>query len=260
MIALANAAGTIVCSYGYDAWGVPVTRSGSMAGSGTVGFIQPFRYRGYVWDEETGLYYLRSRYYRPSWGRFVSADELVASNLYSYCKNNAVNLIDTNGMKSGTIWKRMWEFFIGDGPCTHAHRSPDCREPGIPRNTDASHSNQDFSDTKPSNGTVTYTVPGTGQPVTIPEDVYNQVVSITSHNGEPTLGYFGGGNYKNNPSISESELLPSDYAPFYEYDVHMPITTDGRRIRDLERLVFGVGGDGGIWYTQNHYASFLRIY
>ena len=31
---------------------------------------------GYVWDEETGLYYLRSRYYRPSWGRFVTADAI----------------------------------------------------------------------------------------------------------------------------------------------------------------------------------------
>ncbi|MEA4933535.1 MAG: RHS repeat-associated core domain-containing protein [Lawsonibacter sp.] len=42
----------------------------------TLGKDNPFRYRGYVWDEETGLYYLRSRYYDPSWGRFVNADKL----------------------------------------------------------------------------------------------------------------------------------------------------------------------------------------
>ena len=97
VIALANASGAIVCSYGYDAWGVPVTRTGPMRGPGTVGFIQPFRYRGYVWDEETGLYYLRSRYYRPSWGRFVSADYVVKSNLFSYCSNTPVENTDLDG-------------------------------------------------------------------------------------------------------------------------------------------------------------------
>ncbi len=36
----------------------------------------PFRYRGYVYDDETKLYYLRSRYYNPAWGRFINADSL----------------------------------------------------------------------------------------------------------------------------------------------------------------------------------------
>ena len=64
--------GALVVEYGYDAWGKPVFTEGSMAG--TLGRDNPFRYRGYVWDGETGLYYLRSRYYEPSWGRFVNAD------------------------------------------------------------------------------------------------------------------------------------------------------------------------------------------
>ncbi len=120
VIALANTAGTIVCSYGYDAWGVPVTRTGSMAGSGTVGFIQPFRYRGYVWDEETGLYYLRSRYYRPSWGRFVSADETdniseAESNLYFYCVNSSVNFDDPDGCGLKDFFKRIRERFLEGG-------------------------------------------------------------------------------------------------------------------------------------------------
>ena len=97
VIALTDASGAIVCSYGYDSWGVPVARTGPMRIPGTVGFIQPFRYRGYVWDEETGLYYLRSRYYRPSWGRFVSADALILTNLYSYCNNDPVLMNDADG-------------------------------------------------------------------------------------------------------------------------------------------------------------------
>ena len=61
VIAILDAAGNVVVSYVYDAWGAPIGKSGSMAE--TLGKVQPFRYRGYVFDEETGLYYLRSRYY-----------------------------------------------------------------------------------------------------------------------------------------------------------------------------------------------------
>ncbi len=91
------ASGDVTYSFGYDSWGVPVTRTGPMRIPGTVGFIQPFRYRGYLWDEETGLYYLRSRYYRPSWGRFISADALILTNLYSYCNNDPVLMNDADG-------------------------------------------------------------------------------------------------------------------------------------------------------------------
>ena len=45
---------------------------GTMAA--TLGAANPLRYRGYVYDTETGLYYLSSRYYNPVWGRFINAD------------------------------------------------------------------------------------------------------------------------------------------------------------------------------------------
>ena len=71
----------------------------------TLGKRNPFRYRGYVYDEETGLYYLRSRHYNPVVGRFANADVYIAAqtdisshNLYSYCKNQCINCADTNGM------------------------------------------------------------------------------------------------------------------------------------------------------------------
>ena len=96
IVALLNGAGNVVVSYVYDAWGAPIGKSGSMAE--TLGSVQPFRYRGYVFDEETGLYYLRSRYYNPWWGRFVNADNMIAElNLFTYCKDSPILLYDPNG-------------------------------------------------------------------------------------------------------------------------------------------------------------------
>ena len=102
VIAILDAAGNVVVSYVYDAWGAPIGKSGSMAE--TLGIVQPFRYRGYVFDEETGLYYLRSRYYNPGWGRFVNADAEIAveaklwdAKLFLYCANNPVRYTDDGG-------------------------------------------------------------------------------------------------------------------------------------------------------------------
>ena len=69
---------------------------------GTLGYWQPFRYRGYVFDQETGLYYLRSRYYRAECGRFICADVKLDENVYCYCLNNSVNTVDRDGFDA--IW------------------------------------------------------------------------------------------------------------------------------------------------------------
>ena len=60
-------------SYTYDACGKMISKTGTLAT--TLGTLQPFRYRGYIFDEETGLYYLRSRYYNPNLCRFINADD-----------------------------------------------------------------------------------------------------------------------------------------------------------------------------------------
>jgi len=65
----------------------------------TLGTIQPFRYRSYVYDEETGLYYLRNRYYLPILCRMLNSDLLLEGNLYAYCKNSPIHRIDANGCK-----------------------------------------------------------------------------------------------------------------------------------------------------------------
>ena len=66
--------------------------------------MNPFRYRGYYYDTETGFYYLNSRYYSPEFGRFISADAyvstgqgIVGNNMYAYCNNNPANYKDKSG-------------------------------------------------------------------------------------------------------------------------------------------------------------------
>ncbi len=71
-----------------------------------LGEKNPYRYRGYRYDTETGYYYLQSRYYNPEWGRFLNADalggsigELLSHNTFAYCNNNPVNGKDPNGFR-----------------------------------------------------------------------------------------------------------------------------------------------------------------
>lgn len=101
--------GVLVVQYGYNVWGRPIGTDGSLAE--TLGRDNPFRYRGYVWDEETELYYLRSRYYKPEWGRFVNADselqksQIIGINLFCYCKNSPVGYVDHSGKRPMTSYE-----------------------------------------------------------------------------------------------------------------------------------------------------------
>jgi RHS repeat-associated protein len=96
---------TPVVNYTYDAWGKLLTISGDLAS--TLGTHNPLRYRGYVYDTETGLYYLQSRYYNPTLGRFLNADAFastgqgfVGNNMFAYCNNNPVAFEDISGTAS----------------------------------------------------------------------------------------------------------------------------------------------------------------
>ena len=98
----------------FDSWGKLLSTSGSLAS--TLGKNNPFRYRGYIYDEETGFYYLQSRYYNPEVGRFISADSqlntslgILGLNLLSYCLNSPVNMVDYGGNKPGDLFDTMDE-------------------------------------------------------------------------------------------------------------------------------------------------------
>ena len=87
-----------VAAYEYDAWGNIVSSSGRLAE------INPIRYRGYYYDNETGFYYLQSRYYDPANRRFISADSyqstgqgFVGTNMFAYCNNNTPIYSDPTG-------------------------------------------------------------------------------------------------------------------------------------------------------------------
>ncbi|MDD2376320.1 MAG: RICIN domain-containing protein [Clostridia bacterium] len=106
---------TNVISYTYDTWGNLVSikdASGTDVTSDTtsIGNINPYRYRGYRYDNETGMYYLQSRYYNPETCRMLNADsisgqagDILSTNMYSYCKNNPVNYCDPSGHFSWAI-------------------------------------------------------------------------------------------------------------------------------------------------------------
>ena len=101
VVAIRDVSGYIVGTYEYDAWGNVTSQTGD------VSEINPFRYRGYYYDDETGFYYLQTRYYDPTICRFINADnyELIAElssvagqlNLYAYANNNPIMLTDESG-------------------------------------------------------------------------------------------------------------------------------------------------------------------
>ena len=99
VMAVESATGSTVAQYAYDAWGNIIAMMGTLAE------LNPLRYRGHVYDQETGFYYVSSRYYDPEIGRFINADnqivgvggEVLGYNMFAYCMNNPVNMSDPSG-------------------------------------------------------------------------------------------------------------------------------------------------------------------
>ena len=98
VMSLERADGGSGASYAYDAWG------NILAMSGTLAELNPLRYRGYVYDQETGFYYLNSRYYDPAVGRFINPDAAIGqvgningNNMFTYALNNPIMYSDLTG-------------------------------------------------------------------------------------------------------------------------------------------------------------------
>ncbi|EYE87272.1 hypothetical protein Q428_14180 [Fervidicella metallireducens AeB] len=112
ILGLLDGTGTQVVSYTYDSWGKLISIEGSLKDS--VGVKNPYRYRGYRYDTEAGMYYLNSRYYSPEFCRMLNADdveiaeilkgELLGSNLFAYCMNDPINETDSTGFMLDTIF------------------------------------------------------------------------------------------------------------------------------------------------------------
>ena len=108
IVKLIDSSGAAKVEYTYDSWGKPLSCIGTLATS--LGVLNPFRYRGYVYDEETGFYYLKSRYYDPETCRFISADVYLSTgqgvlghNCYAYCMNAPVSGYDPDGKSMTAI-------------------------------------------------------------------------------------------------------------------------------------------------------------
>lgn len=104
---IVNENGTIVVEYMYDAWGNLLEIKGSLKDS--IGIDNPYRYRGYRYDEEISMYYLNSRFYDANIGRFINSDGLMGQqgnilghNMYAYTQNNPVMYVDPSGMSPET--------------------------------------------------------------------------------------------------------------------------------------------------------------
>ena len=116
IIAIVDSAGSVVVQYYYDAWGnhkVVDEKGDEITSSTHIGNVNPFRYRGYYYDTETGLYFLQTRYYDPEVGRFLNRDSVQYAdpetinglNLYAYCLNNPVEYVDPEGTWG---WSSFW--------------------------------------------------------------------------------------------------------------------------------------------------------
>ena len=111
--------GNILANYSYDAYGYIMSitdGNGNEVTSAThIANLNPFRYRGYFYDQETGLYYVSSRYYDPEVGRWLNADTpgvltatpnaLTDKNLFAYCDNNPVVRVD----RGGQFWESAFD-------------------------------------------------------------------------------------------------------------------------------------------------------
>ena len=108
IVGIYNGAGELKAHYEYDAWGNVISITDNNGNAITnpdhIGNLNPFRYRGYYQDTETGLYYLMSRYYDPITHRFINADgyfqsgtSILDANTFAYCGNNPVLNVDPLG-------------------------------------------------------------------------------------------------------------------------------------------------------------------
>lgn len=111
--------GNIVVNYVYSPYGELISVSGNLAN--TIGQINPYIYKDYYYDVETGLFMMGHRFYDPEIGRFISPDDvdyldptsIGGLNLYAYCNNDPVNYYDPSGHIAISIGLLIAGFVVG---------------------------------------------------------------------------------------------------------------------------------------------------
>ena len=104
VVALSNNDGEIVETYSYDVFGTAIIRDASGSVISVSSVANSYMFTGREYDSETGNYCYRARYYKPSIGRFLQTDPIGykdSTNLYQYCMNNPVDLLDPYGLSVG---------------------------------------------------------------------------------------------------------------------------------------------------------------
>ncbi len=112
IIGIVDRNGAYIVKYFYDAWGNILNED--VIRSCAVSLLNPFKYKGYLCDNETGWYYLKTRYYAPEICRFISPDSIAfiqpkklgGLNLYAYCNNNPVLYADPSGNSLTSFCKK----------------------------------------------------------------------------------------------------------------------------------------------------------
>ena len=120
VIGIADSTGSLIATYTYGAWGEVLAVTPATAGNTTqlaIANTNPLRYRGYYQDQETGYYYLQSRYYDSYVSRFINADNIIISriiksetagtNLFAYCYNSSPSYEDSTGQFTLKIYLAM---------------------------------------------------------------------------------------------------------------------------------------------------------
>ena len=106
VVRMEDANGNVLASYSYDPWGKIISATGSLAE------INPLRYRGYVYDQETGFYYLQSRYYDPAISRFLNADGYAVTGEGGVLGYKHVRLLQ---QRPGEQKRHRWQPACGSG-------------------------------------------------------------------------------------------------------------------------------------------------
>ena len=272
IVGILDSSGTSVAAYTYNAWGKLLSSSGSMAD------VNPLRYRGYYYDAETGLYYLQSRYYDPEIGRWINADSytstgqgIIGNNMFVYCLNNPVALIDSSGelaiatliligsailgasataytayemRKAGEDWADTIFYSVGAGICVFGTVY-----------TLGMSAYSLYCSLSLYYGYTPVTEIGSNPKASIPQEAYDTYDFVSTHNGSPKQDYKGGAIFAND-GRDNSAVLPNSYAPFREYDIYPKVPGVGR---GTERIVIGQGAGGAVWYTADHYRTFVRM-